>query len=407
MSANPARPRILAPVRALVAAASILCASAAVAAAPPVQPVEGPGGMGDRAASVVKRGLGTANAGTFAFYTSGAAPAEGRPVVIFLHGWGAVNPQAYGSWIDHLARQGFLVLYPRFQEVNRSRPSEASEKAEALVKSALAELANDADAKPDLTKVAAIGHLAGAPIAANIAAAAKTKGLPPVRLVFAIMPGGIASTPQARGVALLDLASVPADTTMIALIGDKDARAADLAARRILREASSVPSERKLLVRALSDDHGFPALTATLSAPAGVNSAFDGTAIKFPPESKDAPKPPPFKWSAEMALTGEQQTLVSQINNARTDTLDYLAFWKTFDLAAASAFSGADATGLKSNPRFSDMERWADGWPVKRLAVESVKAAPASPAATAATTPKPAAKGPVPVPRRPGAPKRP
>ena len=60
---------------------------------------------------------------------------------------------------------------------------------------------------------------------------------------------------------------------IVAVIGDRDARAADIAARRILREASAVPSERKLLVRALSDDHGFPALTATLAAPAGREDA--------------------------------------------------------------------------------------------------------------------------------------
>ena len=52
--------------------------------------------------------------------------AEGRPVVVFLHAWGAPNPQAYGSWIDHLARTGSLVIFPRFQDLNRTRPSEAS-----------------------------------------------------------------------------------------------------------------------------------------------------------------------------------------------------------------------------------------------------------------------------------------
>lgn len=92
-----------------------------------------------------------------------------------------------------------------------------------------------------------------------------------------------------------------------------------------------------------------------------------------------------------MALTGEQTTLVAQINNARADSLDYLAYWKTFDLAAAAAFAGNDAGTLKSNPRFSDMERWADGWPVKRLAVETPRAASAPTAAppVAPTAPKP------------------
>ena len=136
------------------------------------------------------------------------------------------------------------------------------------------------------------------------------------------------------------------------------------------------------------------ALTATLAAPAGLDAAYDGGAIKLPPEPKDA-KAPPFKWSADMSLTGEQQTLVAQINNARADALDYLAFWKTFDLAANAAFSGTDAAALKNNPRLGDMERWADGWPVKRLVVETPRSVPAAgsqAAAPAKQASKPAAR---------------
>jgi hypothetical protein len=367
----------------------------AAAAAPPNQPAEGPGGIGDRAATIVKRGLGKVGAGSFVFYKAGAAPAEGRPVVVFLHAWGASNPQAYGGWIDHLARTGALVVFPRFQDLNRTRPSEASAIAERILKSTLSDLASDADAKPDLKRVAVIGHLAGAPIAANIAADAAEQGLPTPRLIFAIMPGGIASDARARGIVLHDLARIVPETLVITVIGDRDARAADLAGRRLLREASAVPSERKLFVRALSDDHGFPALAATLTSPAAVDATYDGAAIKLPPEPPRDPKQPtpPFKWSPDMALTGEQTTLVSQINNARADSLDYLAYWKTFDLAASAAFAGTDATALKGNPRFSDMERWADGWPVKRLVVETVRAPaahPATPAAApAAGTPHP------------------
>src|SRR4051794_8143002 len=29
---------------------------------------------------------------------------ERAPVVVFLHGWFAVNPAFYGAWIDHLVR---------------------------------------------------------------------------------------------------------------------------------------------------------------------------------------------------------------------------------------------------------------------------------------------------------------
>lgn len=341
------------------------------AATPPAQPADGAGGAGDRKATITKRLLGRGTASTYAFYAAGAAPEAGRPVAIVLHGWGAVNPQSYGGWIDHLARQGWLVLFPRFQEVNRTRPADAPAIAEGLVKAALAELATESEAKPDLGRVAMIGHLAGAPLAMDLAAAAKAQGLPVPKLIFAATPGGIASGPKSRGIALTDLAAIDPSTLLVAMVGDKDTRAADLAAKRLLREASGVPLDRKLFVRVLSDDHGFPALTATLAAPAGVDSAYDGGNIKPAPEPKDAPKestkPPPFRWSADMALTGEQQTLVSQINLARVDALDYLGFWKTFDLAAAAAFAGSDATALKNNPRLADMERWSDGWPVKQI----------------------------------------
>lgn len=364
-------------------------AGESIAAPPPAQPAEGAGGKDDRTATVTKRIVGLSGSASYAFFKAGPAPAAGRPVAVLFHAWGAPNPQVYGAWIDHLARTGFLVVVPRFQEVNRTKPADASANAVRAMKATFTELGADPDAKPDLAKVAYVGHLAGAAIAASVAGAAKGEGLPAPKLVFAAMPGGIASDPKARGIPLKDLGDIPAQTLIITMIGDRDARAADLAARRILREASAVPIERKLFIRVLSDDHGFPALTATLAAPAGVDASFDGGSIKAPPEPPRDPKQPapPFKWSADMALTGEQTTLVAQLNNARADSLDYLAFWKTFDLAAAAAFAGSDAAALKANPRLSDMEQWGDGWPVKRLVVETPRITPApQPAASAEPT---------------------
>ncbi|KMO30018.1 alpha/beta hydrolase family protein [Methylobacterium variabile] len=399
------RTRLALPLALGLAFAGLGGAPGAGAATPPAQPKEGPGGQAYAAASVTKRALGRPGAVTLAFYGSGAAPAQGRPVVVMLHAWGAVNPQAYGAWMEHLARSGYLVLFPRFQEVNRTRPVDASGIAAGLVKDALADLAADPEAKPDTGRVALIGHLAGVPLAANLAAHAKANGLPVPRLIFGAMPGGIARDDKSRGIALHDLNEIDPATLIVTVIGDRDARAADVAARRLMREASAVPIDHKLMIRALSDDHGFPALSATLASPAGTNAAYDAAALKPPaaPAADPKQKPAPFKWSADMALTGEQTTLVAQINAAGTDSLDYLAFWKTFDMAAAAAFSGQTASGLKSNPRFTDMERWSDGWPVRRLAVETPRPpAPAKPAAAGAA-PAPAAPKPA---ARPAAPAR-
>jgi hypothetical protein len=214
--------------------------------------------------------------------------------------------------------------------------------------------------------------------------------LPVPKLVFAVMPGGIASDAKSRGVQLLDLSKIEPTTAVLTLIGDKEFQASDRASRRILREAREVPPNKKLFLRASSDDHGFPTLFATLASPASPLPAYDSAAIKVPPDpplDRKAPRPARPKWSPDMVLSGEQQVLLGQLGRNGIDTLDYLAFWKTFDMAADSAFHGSgDMAALKNDPAFVDMSRWSDTWPVRRMFAETPK--PVDPvAATAAVTP--------------------
>jgi dienelactone hydrolase len=349
-----------------------LIAAPALAATPPAQPKSGPGGSDYVAGDVVKRAVGRASAASFVFHAAGA-PAEPRAVVVFLHAWGAVNPAVYGGWIEHLARKGHLVLFPRFQEVGKIRPADATERAATLVKEALAALAEDPNAKPDLDRVALIGHSAGAGLAFNLAAIAKDQGLPTPKLVFGVMTGGLARDAKARGIQLVDLSQIDPSTLLVTVIGDRDQRPSDQASRRLLKEASAVPPERKIFLRALSDGHGFPVLSATLASPAAQKDAFDAAQIKLPPDpprDPKAPRPAAQKWSADMVLSGEQTVLVQQLANNGIDTLDYLAYWRSFDMAAATAFAGRDGQALQNDPAFTDMGRWSDGWPVKRLGIE-------------------------------------
>lgn len=372
--------------------ALLVTGTAAVAATPPTQPKTGPGGSDYRSASVVKKGIGRASAGSYVFYPAGA-PAEPRPVVVFLHAWGAINPAVYSGWIEHLARRGNLVVFPAFQDVGKTRPADATGTAVSLLKEAFEALAADPEAKPDLNRVAILGHSAGAGIGVNLAALAKAESLPVPKLVFALMPGGIASDAKSRGIALADLGQIDPATLVITEIGDREFQASDRAAKRILREATEVPPNRKLFVRALSDDHGFPAMSATLASPGSSKEGYDAASLKLPPDPPRDPKakqPPRPKWSADMVLTGEQTVLVQQLGLNGTDTLDYLAFWKTFDMAAEYAFTGRDGQALRNEPSFSDMGRWSDGWPVKRLFAETPKSGETGstpPAARAAPAP--------------------
>jgi hypothetical protein len=358
----------------LLLAGTALPAAPAGAATAPKQPEKGPGGADYAAAEVVKRSVGRASAATYVFHAAGPAAAP-RPVVVLLHSWGAANPMIYGGWIEHLARRGHLVLFPRFQDVNRTRPADAPALAAALVRDALAALAEDAEARPDPARLAYLGHLAGSAIALNLAADAGADGLPKPKLVFALMPGGIASDPKARGIPLEDLATVDRDTLLIAMSGDRDHLPTDRTARRILKESAAIPTTRKLFMRAGSDDHGFPTLTATLASPGSPKADYDAAAIKVEPDPPRDPKQkgPVWRWSADMALTGEQTILTAQLQQNVTDSLDYWAYWKTLDFALDAAFAGKDAAFLKNNPRFVDMGAWTDGWPVRRLSADMPK----------------------------------
>ncbi|WP_230530773.1 dienelactone hydrolase family protein [Microvirga roseola] len=352
---------------------SCLAAPAAQATTPPRQPEKGPGGADYKVPEVSKRAVGTASAATYVFHSTGA-PSQPRPVVVFIHSWGAANPSFYGGWIEHLARKGNLVLFPRFQEVNRTKPADAAKYAADLIRKALAALADDPEAKPDLSRVAYIGHLAGVPLSLNLAAGGGQEGLPTPKLIFGLMPGGIASNEKERGILLDDLSTVDGSTMLILMSGDREHLPADRASRRLLQETTAIPATRKLFMRVGSDDHGFPALTATLASPGSPKPEYDAASIKLPPDPPRDPKQKnTWRWSADMALTGPQTILTQQLGNNVTDALDYLAFWKTFDMAADAAFAGRDAASLVRTPKFVDMGVWDDGWPVRRLSAQMPK----------------------------------
>ncbi|MXQ09997.1 chlorophyllase/cutinase-like alpha/beta fold protein [Microvirga makkahensis] len=351
---------------------SCLAAPLGFAATPPKQPEQGPGGSDYKIAEVVKRGTGTVSSGAYIFHGDDTPAA--RPVAVFFHSWGAVNPALYGGFINHLARRGYLVIFPRFQDVNRSRPADASVRAEVLIFNALTALADDPQARPDPTRVVFVGHSAGVPIALNVAANIEQNQLPAPRLIFGLVPGGVASTEKERGIVLRDLSTVDRQTLLITMNGDREHLPGDRASRRIFEATSAVPATRKLFMRASSDDHGYPPLTATLAFPGSPRAEYDAAAIKLLPEPPRDPKQKnTWRWSADMALTGPQTILTQQLGNNATDTLDYLAVWKTFEMAAEAAFAGKDATALARNPKFLDMGSWSDGWPVRRLSAQMPK----------------------------------
>ncbi len=94
---------------------------------------------------------------------------EKAPVVVFLHGWFAVNPAFYGAWIDHLVRNGHIVIFPRYQNDITTMPQDFLPNAVAAIHDAMGVLSQDGvhHVRADSSRFALIGHSAGANLAAQ------------------------------------------------------------------------------------------------------------------------------------------------------------------------------------------------------------------------------------------------
>ena len=294
--------------------------------APPAPPESGPGSaVGPHAAALELSYHSDKDTGYW-LYEPDQPRAESAPVVVFLHGYGASNPEPYRAWIEHIVRRGRLVIYPRWQAGFWLGPSKFTPNALAAVKDALDRLQNeDGHTRPMLDKFAILGHSAGGTMTANLAAIAEESGLPVPRAIMPVCPGRSFDRKQSGGIPLADLSKIPRGTLMLSVCCEDDDFFLDTLARRFVEETTQVAPEDKNLVYVRSDHHGRPALIADHNAP----GSFGGG-----------------------------------------DTLDTHGFWRLFDALTDTAFDGKDRRFcLGGTPEQKDMGTWSDGMPVEPLRV--------------------------------------
>ncbi|MBI1825119.1 MAG: alpha/beta hydrolase, partial [Planctomycetes bacterium] len=226
---------------------------------PPSQPAQGPGGSDYAHGTVITQEFGSGNGEYWIFTPADPIPAE-APVVLFLHGWGGMNPRAYGAWIEHIVRKGHIVIYPRYQATLVTSTSLMTSYAEIAVKQAWTQLSTSL-VKPRTDQMAIVTHSLGGLIGANIAAITVRDGLPPVKAFMAAAPGGESS------LSLNDLSTVPADCLVLLVVGDADTRVGDHAAKMIRKALTQIPPENLNLVTLHSDRRSNPPLIADHLAP--------------------------------------------------------------------------------------------------------------------------------------------
>lgn len=333
----------------------------AQSAIPPTQPATGPGGKQYVHAKVTKNRYGTGNQEYWIFEPDTPKPAT-APVVVFMHGWGGMNPLYYGAWLDHLVKRGNIVVYPRYQATLLTPLREFLPSTLGAIKDAITRLQTErGHVKPDLNKFAVVGHSMGGLLSANVAALAKESNLPQVRAVMAVEPG---ITEAPINAPLADLKKIPPETLLLAVAGDQDTLVRDTDAKRIYYESTQVSAANKDFIMIVTDTHGTPSLQASHRMPTAMDGSYDnGEGVSGGPAN---PERVGNSSSRRNGNANESRRIETMLVNA----LDFYGTWKLFDALCDAAFYGKNreyALGNTTQQRF--MGRWSDGVPVKELKV--------------------------------------
>lgn len=255
------------------------------------------------------------------------------PVIVFNHGWFAVNPGVYGAWIEHLARTGRIVIVPRYQRDWTTPPANFLPNGLVAVRDALDVLATaPAHVRPDRSKFALMGHSAGGNLAAQMAAVAAEADLPEPKAVVAIFPGEVFQSRRP------DLANVPASTLLVVVAGQKDLVVGDQRAREIFAATTAIPLDRKKFILYRSDLRGYPRFRADHLAPTASLPRFD---------------------------TGDGLLPLAQMAQGEVNAFDTAGFWRIADLTIDAAFAGKTLDeATDRGEAFRHLGYWSDGRPV-------------------------------------------
>ncbi|NOZ64331.1 MAG: alpha/beta hydrolase fold domain-containing protein [Caldiserica bacterium] len=347
----------------------ILYASPETFPRPPQQPATGPGGRDYRHAGVTKSVYGEGDTQYWIFEPAKPTP-ESAPLIIFNHGWSAMNPKTYGAWIDHLVKRGNIVVYPRYQATLRTSTKKFTQNAIQAVKDAIHQLQKGNHVKPQLDKFAIVGHSAGGQVTANMAALAKSSGLPIPKAIMCVQPGKTWAKKERAIIPLTDLSKIPGNILLLTVVGDRDNIARDIDAKKIFYQTPQIPLSNKDFIILVSDEHGKPPLVANHFAPAAVDESYDSG------EAAESKKQSGFLRSIfRQRLRERISKRKEKDENELTETnsvnaLDYYGLWKLFDGLCDAAFYGKNREyALGNTPKQRFMGKWSDGTPVKELIV--------------------------------------
>lgn len=192
---------------------------------PPEPPASGPGSANYPHASVQRLVLGKDASDPLhtVIYVPEVPTPNKVPIVLFLHGYFDAEPEPYKLMLQHIARKGFIVIYPSYG--HPLGPQKWAENAAGAMQRALTELESQGAVRPDRERVAFVGHSIGAILALHLAQKNQNSpehALPQPRLIITLDAAG--STSLAYPFISIDndrLKRLPAETWLLLIMAEE------------------------------------------------------------------------------------------------------------------------------------------------------------------------------------------
>ena len=194
------------------------------------------------------------------------ATAQPRGVVLFVHGYGCLNPMIYGAWIRHLVGRGNVVIYPRYQESIWSPSPRMFAINVSHAFSNATSLLDSIHYPYTLNNLAYVGHSYGGTTVAYLGVYYDSLAMPKPDVIMACQPG----TGPFDALKLQSYERMDSTIKLLVLVGKDDKTVGDALGKVII--SISKVRNKQFVEHLASKDELF---TASHYEPEGLDMAFD------------------------------------------------------------------------------------------------------------------------------------
>ena len=303
-----------------------------------IQASEGPGGSNYKYNKVKMLDFASLVEGAWVMYPEETKEEE-LNLIVFVHGYGAINPMIFGAWIKHLVRKGNVVVYPRYQKtLFNPMPAQFADYVSKGINIGIDSFQLATGISLNKQNVSYVGHSYGGALITYLANYYEKYEIPKPKSLFACEPG----TGPFKDAKLRSYRELDEDIQLLVMVGNEDLTVGDDLGLRIY--LSSKQLKRRNFIRQYSDVFEDHIISSSHYEPYGIDKEFDTGDRNF---------------TAERAL-----------KVAKLDAIDFYGYWKLYD-----ALLDCSRSNRNCDIAFGDTEaqkylgNWNEKIPVRPLSV--------------------------------------